>query len=144
MGFVSVHGWLFVAQGKTPSCANPASARMASKKVTQILLSKTDLDAEAIAELSDSEGWAIIYSMAEEKRQKRLPQLCLTGFRRSEKEALRAVAEEAGYAVVSRVTTRLSVLVAGENAGPSKLQRAAEVGARVLTAAELRVEAERA
>lgn len=101
---------------------------MAGEKVTMILRSKTDLPDEQIAEISDAEGWRLIYAMKPNKSsvQKKTNQICFTGFSPSDKDRLGQVAVAHGLDVVKSVTQPLAYLVTGTNAGPAKLKKARE------------------
>lgn len=57
-----------------------------------------------------------------------LPEICFTGFPDNEKERLCLLALEAGLLVKDSVTKKLSLLVAGAFAGPSKLSKAERQG----------------
>jgi len=63
--------------------------------------------------------------------------VCFTGFG-PRKEELREQAEAAGYHVAGSVTVSLDYLVAGPEPGPSKMQKAQERGARVVSLDEWR------
>jgi NAD-dependent DNA ligase len=104
---------------------------MPSDKVTQILLSKTDLTHADIALLSEAQAWRWVYSIPKPPRDERL-QVCFTGFGAAEKQELEALAEAAKIRVVTRVTKELGILVCGPNAGPKKLETAAAQGALLL------------
>lgn len=51
-------------------------------------------------------------------------EVCFTGFRRADKEALEAMATDVGFKVRSKPTRGLGLLVCGYNAGPSKVAEA--------------------
>ena len=109
-----------------------------SEKLRRILKAKTDLTDIYIDGLSEQAGWAIVYAKATSKsatKDKRF-QVCFTGFGASDKEELAAIAERAHLRVVTSVTKDLQFLVAGENAGPAKLQTARQQGTRVLNKQE--------
>ena len=99
-----------------------------SDKLRSILLSKSSFSAQQIDEFSEREGWAWVYSNASagrsKVRRKVLPEVCFTGLSASVKARLNALAEGSGLRVVTGVTKNLLLLVAGENAGPSKLEKA--------------------
>jgi len=101
---------------------------MAGEKVTRILRSRTDLSDEQIAQMSDAEGWQLIYSLKSQKSQiqKKANQICFTGFSPSDKERLGQLALAHGLDVVKSVTQSLAYLVTGPNAGPAKLKKAKE------------------
>jgi NAD-dependent DNA ligase len=115
--------------------SNPAPL---SDKLRRILLSKTDMKEAEINQLTEQDGWALIYSSSTTKpatKDKRY-QVCFTGFGNSEKEELGVMADLAKLRVVTSVTKDLQFLVAGEHAGPAKLQKAREQGTRVLNKVE--------
>ena len=62
------------------------------------------------------------------------PTVCFTGFSRDAAlPHLRAMAENAGMVVAKSVVSKLTYLVTGANAGPAKLDKAAEEGSAILT-----------
>ena len=63
---------------------------MAGEKVTMILRSRTELSDQQIADMSDAEGWQLIYSLKPQKSQiQKIPnQICFTGFSPSDKDRL--------------------------------------------------------
>lgn len=105
-----------------------------SDKLRRILLSKTDLSEVEIDQLTESQGWSIVYSISrgEKKEKDARFQVCFTGFGASEKEKLKILAEENHLKVVDSVTKSLQYLVGGENAGPAKLKKARDQGTTVL------------
>jgi len=105
---------------------------MASEKVTRILKARSPFSEEEIAAMSDAQGWDWIYVNAKPRKEK-LTQVCFTGFSTVDKPELSALAEAANLEVVSSVTKNLAFLCAGENAGPSKLAKARDQGAHILT-----------
>ncbi|KPF70329.1 hypothetical protein IP84_00805 [beta proteobacterium AAP99] len=104
---------------------------MPSEKLTRILLSKSPFSEAEIAAMSEDEGWAWVYANPEPRREVR-PQVCFTGFRAADKPALAATAERVGLEVVDAVTKGLTYLVAGENAGPAKLDKARKQGVAIM------------
>ena len=113
-----------------------ADLKPISEKLKKILLSKTDFSEEQIEKMSESEGWALVYSDSSPNRVKKRkitkPQVCFTGFGHSERQALEAFASSNGLHVVSSVTKGLMLLVAGANAGPQKLAKAKNDGIAVV------------
>ena len=105
---------------------------MATEKVTRILKAKSSLSVSEIEAISDAEGWDWIYANAKPRKEK-LTQVCFTGFSGTEKIELAGLAESARLEVVGSVTRNLAFLCAGENAGPSKLEKAREQGVHVLS-----------
>ena len=109
-----------------------------SEKLRRILLSKTDLSPEAVDQMTEAEGWSVIYSkgVSSKKKKDDRYQICFTGVGASEKEALAKIAEDHHFKVVTSVTKELHYLVAGDNAGPAKLKKAADQGTKVLSKEE--------
>ncbi len=62
--------------------------------------------------------------------------ICFTGFGKNEKNELIEVAKQRGYSVKGDVIKGLCYLCCGENAGPSKINKAKENGSELLSAAE--------
>jgi NAD-dependent DNA ligase len=108
---------------------------MPSTRVTQILLSKTDLAPEKISGLSEAQAWRLVYAIPRPRRDDR-PEVCFTGFRAAEKAELAERASLHNLKVVTAVTKNLSILVCGLNAGPSKLEKAAAQGVTLLDSSE--------
>ena len=105
---------------------------MASEKVTMILLSKTDMTTEEVADLSDSDAWGIVYSLRAKKAKDTRLQICFTGFGLSKKNELSELAAENNMNVVASVTKNLDYLCGGDNAGPSKIEQAERQGVQFL------------
>jgi DNA ligase (NAD+) len=106
-----------------------------SEKLRRILQSKSDLNDLQISAMSDAEGWALVYKLSGTKasvKDNRF-QVCFTGFGATDKEELGIAAEDAHLKVVTSVTKGLQYLIAGDNAGPAKLQTARDQGTRVLS-----------
>ncbi len=106
-----------------------------SEKLRRILQSKSDLSDLQISAMSDAEGWALVYKLSGTKasvKDNRF-QVCFTGFGAADKEELGIAAEDAHLKVVTSVTKGLQYLIAGDNAGPAKLQTARDQGTRVLS-----------
>ncbi|MCC7309439.1 MAG: hypothetical protein IT173_17895 [Acidobacteria bacterium] len=99
---------------------------MPSERLAAILLSRTDLSRNEIDQLSEAEGWRIVNELDKQssRQRTRLPEVCFTGFNKSDKERLVELASTAGFVVKDVVTKELALLIAGENAGPSKLKKA--------------------
>lgn len=108
---------------------------MASEKPTRILLSKTTMKREDIAELSDKEAWDLIYSLPKQTGNSipKQEEICFTGFDPDRKEELFEIAEMVGLKGVKSVTKKLAYLCCGENAGPSKKQKAEQQNSKILT-----------
>lgn len=113
---------------------------MASEKITKILLAKSPLTPDEIKAMSDREAWGWLYSHFPPKFKRKAaqknggPEICFTGFSASDRTRLEAEAQEAHLDVVKSVTTELRYLVAGPNAGPSKLQKAKAMSIAVMSA----------
>jgi BRCT domain type II-containing protein len=65
-----------------------------------------------------------------------LPQICFTGFTNSVNEKLSHLAREIGYEVKQPVTKQLAILVIGDNAGPTKMEKAKAQGCTIFTEIE--------
>lgn len=102
------------------------------------LLSKTDLTITEIDRLAPAEGWALLYAGRDSRRKAKLFEVCFSGFGSSERDELEAEASSRGLKVVTSVTKQLAVLVAGNNAGPTKLKKAQDQGVRIMNSAEFR------
>ncbi|MBI4642469.1 MAG: hypothetical protein HY790_05520 [Deltaproteobacteria bacterium] len=91
--------------------------------------------------MTDREAWAWLYAHFPPKakrNQKNLAEVCFSGFTVSEKEVLEQEAREAHLEVVKSVTKQLRYLVAGPNAGPTKLKKACEQEVVVLSLDQFR------
>jgi NAD-dependent DNA ligase len=112
--------------------------KMVSEKLRKALLSKTDLTDLQIDALSEAQGWAVIYGKASSNRRPKddRHQVCFTGFGATDKDSLGALAESSHLNVVTSVTKDLHFLVAGDNAGPAKLEKARRQGTTVMSKAE--------
>ncbi len=106
---------------------------MASEKPTMILQSKSDMDNEEIAALSDADAWRLIYSIRTVKAKDNRLQVCFTGFGMSKKEELKNLAHDNRFKVMGSVTKKLDYLVGGENSGPKKIAKAESQGIQFLT-----------
>lgn len=54
--------------------------------------------------------------------------IMFTGFKKAEREAMEALAEEAGWKIRKTVSATLDYLIAGDNAGPTKIKEAETLG----------------
>lgn len=106
-----------------------------SKKLFQILKSKTNLTDKELNYMNDSEGWAIVYSKMQEKDVR--PQICFTGFSPTDKEKLETFAISKDLRVVKSVTKGLNYLCCGDNVGPSKLEKAKKQRVLIINHKEL-------
>lgn len=111
---------------------------MPSEKLKQTLLSRTDFTNEEVEKISENEGWQIVYALdAEEKKpEDKRPEICFTGFGKSEKEELRNIAENHNYKIKDGVTKDLKILVYGDNAGPGKIKKAELQGCKIFNKQE--------
>ncbi|EKT3972909.1 hypothetical protein SL054_002242 [Flavobacterium psychrophilum] len=105
-----------------------------SEKLLRIIRSKTELTEKEIEKLTEQNGWDIVYSLTVKKEK--LNEICFTGFSPSEKENLIQIAENNKFHVAKSVTTNLNFLCCGENAGPSKMNKAEKQGAIILNNVE--------
>ena len=58
--------------------------------------------------------------------------IMLTGYKKADRESMENLATEAGLAIRKTVSSSLDYLIAGENAGPSKMALAEELGVEVV------------
>lgn len=107
---------------------------MASERVARILIAKdAPFTPQQIESMNDGDGWAWIYANRPPgKKRPTGPQICFTGFGATRRAELEVLAAERGFHVAKSVTKGLTVLCAGDNAGPMKLERAALQGVTVL------------
>ena len=112
---------------------------MASYKVKMILRSKgAPFSDEEIDLMSDKDGWQWIYGNKSVYTPKQhITEICFTGFRKEEKAELEQKAISVGFNISRSVTKKLDYLCIGETAGPSKLQKAKEQGAEIITYEDL-------
>lgn len=117
---------------------------MASENVVAMMVDKgADFTVEQLREMEDGECWRWIYAHFPPKTKRpksSKPEICFTGFRPNDRTTMERLAEQHGYHVVTGVTVKLKVLVAGEAPGPSKLEKARQQGATILSAAEFLAE----
>jgi len=107
---------------------------MAGELVSRILRSKTNLTDQEIEAMKDPEGWRLIYSLNPVKVQRpKKETICFTGFSPQTKESLHGTAAERGLHVVESVTTTLTYLCYGNNAGPVKMKKAKEINSILMT-----------
>ncbi len=120
---------------------------MPSHKATQILKSRTDLTEQQIYSLSESGAWKRIYELDQHEKLAKaalsVEQICFTGFGASERAALIAAAQAAGFEVKDSVTMTLKYLCVGPNAGPSKTEKARRSDIAILSVEEFRSICER-
>ena len=83
--------------------------------------------------MTEKDGWAWVYAnSAKNSKSIKLAEVCFTGFSIAEKPMLESLAEGAHLRVVTSVTKGLFLLVAGQNAGPAKLEKARKQGTTVI------------
>lgn len=105
-----------------------------SNKLLSILKSKTELTEKELTNLTEKQGWEIVYSLKPKKEPK--IEICFTGFTPPEKDNLIKVAEKNNFHIAKSVTVSLNFLCCGDNAGPSKIKKAHEQNAILLNADE--------
>jgi NAD-dependent DNA ligase len=104
-----------------------------SEKLRRILLSKSTLSEAELSSMTEKDGWAWVYAnSAKNSKSIKLAEVCFTGFSIAEKPMLESLAEGAHLRVVTSVTKGLFLLVAGQNAGPAKLEKARKQGTTVI------------
>ena len=113
---------------------------MAGVRITQILMVKCGLTAEAVAAMTDREGWAYLYKKfpAKTKRKKHSAAICFTGFSAADRAALEDEARDSHLDVVGNVIMQLRYLVTGPNAGPTKIKKATDLEVVILTVDQYR------
>jgi len=109
---------------------------MPSEKVSAILRARSSIPEDELAHLSEAEAWRRVYSLPPPARRPARLVVCFTGFSSSEKDELARLAESLGHHVTASVTKGLGLLVCGGNAGPAKLEKAAQQGVDLMTRAE--------
>lgn len=107
---------------------------MTDEKARLILKSNSDLTDDELSVMSDREAWALVYELTGNKEGKNKLQVCFTGFSITEKAELSELAKANDFKIVSSVTKGLNFLCVGDNAGPSKLEKAKAQGSTVLSA----------
>ena len=111
---------------------------MASEKARQILWKiEAPFTQEQIAAMPEGQAWGLIRQhdrkLREIRERLRLPQICFTGFKNSDKGRLKKLATQAGFEVKDCVTKKLKILVIGDNRGPDKIAKANAQGCPVFT-----------
>ncbi|MEZ4877719.1 MAG: BRCT domain-containing protein [Flavobacterium sp.] len=107
-----------------------------SEKLTRILRSNTTLSELDLNNLTERQGWEIVYSLKPKAEPK--IEICFTGFSPNEKSELTKFAEENNFHIAKSITVNLNFLCCGENAGPSKMKKAEEQNIILLNADEFR------
>jgi BRCT domain type II-containing protein len=105
-----------------------------SDKLLRIIRSKTELTETEIENLTEQKGWNIVYSLTVKKEKHN--EICFTGFSPSEKKEITQIAENHNFHIAKSVTTNLTFLCCGDNAGPSKMDKAEKQGAVILNKEE--------
>jgi NAD-dependent DNA ligase len=82
--------------------------------------------------MSEQDGWNWVYANAAPKRPPKSPGVCFTGFSADRRAELESIASDAHLRPVGSVSKSLLILVVGENAGPSKVQAARELGVPIV------------
>ncbi|OWP85283.1 hypothetical protein BWK59_00660 [Flavobacterium davisii] len=107
-----------------------------SNKLISILKSKTDLSDKELKNLTEKQGWQIVYSLKEKKDPK--IEICFTGFNPNEKEILTELAKSKGFHIAKSITVNLNFLCCGSNAGESKMAKAIKQEVILLSENEFR------
>lgn len=102
-----------------------------SPKLVRILRSKTDLSDQELNNISESEGWDIVYSLSPPKSKK--TEICFSGFSLTERERLFQKALEHDFHVTKSITKNLKYLCIGPVPGEKKLQLAKKQGVLILS-----------
>lgn len=102
------------------------SEDMLSEKANRILRRIGLFTEEQLATMSEPQAWNHIYAHGSKPNtaRSRVPEVCFTGFTDEAKVFLVEKAVQAGFSIKDSVTKTLTILVAGSNAGPSKLAKA--------------------
>ena len=103
-----------------------------SEKLSRILRSKTNLNDEQLEQMTEREGWAVVYSLRSQKTKEKKVEVCFTGFSPAEKKELIQIANDNNIHVAKSVTKGLMFLCCGGNAGPSKMTKAERQGVRLI------------
>jgi len=107
-----------------------------SEKLTRILRSNTVLSELELNNLTERQGWDIVYAL--KPKAERKVEICFTGFSPTEKDVLTKFAEKNNFHIAKSITVNLNFLCCGENAGPSKMKKAEEQNVILLNAEEFR------
>jgi len=119
-----------------PLTDNVSGGKQLSEKLQKILKSKTNLSSIELDKLTESDGWAIIYSMGDQKKEK-LIEICFTGFSPADKYELINTAKKNNLHVTSSVTRNLYFLCVGDNAGAVKVKKAKEQNTKIISKEQL-------
>ncbi|CAM2967566.1 BRCA1 C Terminus (BRCT) domain-containing protein [Flavobacterium succinicans] len=107
-----------------------------SEKLTGILRSNTNLSELDLNNLTERQGWDIVYSLKPKAEPK--TEICFTGFSPKVKSELTKIAEENNFRIAKSITVNLNFLCCGQNAGPAKIKKAKEKNVILLNAEEFR------
>lgn len=107
-----------------------------SDKLLRILRSNFDLTEGELNSLTEKKGWEMVYSLQSNKPKENKFEVCFTGFSPSDKKELISIATQKGLHVAKSITKKLDVLCIGDNAGPSKMEKAKQQGSKILTKEE--------
>jgi NAD-dependent DNA ligase len=104
----------------------------------QILLSKAKhLTREYVENLTDKQAWELVYTIKTPAKPKETgPVVCFTGFSGEEEAPLKLLAQEHGFKVTEKVIKSLTHLVTGLTPGPKKMEEAAKLKCKILSAEE--------
>lgn len=103
-----------------------------SEKLSRILRSKTDLTNEQLEQMTEREGWAVVYSLRSQETKEKKVEVCFTGFSPADKKELIQIANDNDIHVAKSVTKGLMFLCCGGNAGPSKMAKAEKQGVKLI------------
>ncbi|MBC7391478.1 MAG: hypothetical protein H7329_19930 [Opitutaceae bacterium] len=109
--------------------------RIISDRLYSILKSKTSLTDNEINQLTEKEGWEVIYSIPRKPRKAKI-EICFTGFNPEDKTYLTNIAHNYGLHVTGSVTKGLTFLCCGDNPGNVKLKTAKEQSSFIITKQE--------
>jgi BRCT domain type II-containing protein len=108
---------------------------MKDETLLRILRKKAPFTEDQLGAMSEAEGWRWVYE--NKAPVKSVERICFTGFSAIECEELHAIAGDAEWLqIVTSVTSKLSYLCAGSNAGPAKVAKAKELGVTFLDRAQ--------
>lgn len=103
-----------------------------SEKLIRILKSKTDLTDEQLEQMTEREGWDVVYSLRSQETKEEKIEVCFTGFSPAYKKELIQIANDNDIHVAKSVTKGLMFLCCGGNAGPSKMAKAEKQGVKLI------------
>jgi NAD-dependent DNA ligase len=103
-----------------------------SEKLSRILRSKTDLTDEQLEQMTEREGWAVVYSLRSQETKEKKVEVCFTGFSPADKKELIQIANDNNIHIAKSITKGLMFLCCGGNAGPSKMVKAEKQGVKLI------------